>query len=149
MNVYNRLAVLSIDEVVAHITGHLHGRKARIMLNGQSVGVTSVRLRTFALAHQAGRLCCAGCGMPAAFFAIERNAYGDQTLNPHLNLYGMRAQDVQDGVEVLFTHDHILARGLGGADHVNNTQPMCSPCNAAKAVGEQKLVDERKAKKDV
>ena len=38
MNVYNRLAVLSIDEVVGHIVEHMQSRKARILLSGQSVG---------------------------------------------------------------------------------------------------------------
>lgn len=38
-----------------------------------------------------------------------------------MNLWGK----TNDGGEVLFTHDHILARGLGGSDKLDNMQTMC------------------------
>jgi hypothetical protein len=56
-----------------------------------------------------------------------------------MNLYGMK-----DGNEVLFTHDHILARGLGGADDLTNSQTMCSPCNGNKSKAEGKEANRRR-----
>lgn len=53
----------------------------------------------------------------------------------HLNLYGVREDE-----DVLFTHDHKLARALGGADNLSNAQLMCSPCNGKKSKGETKEV---------
>lgn len=34
---------------------------------------------------------------------------------------------------MLFTKDHIHPRSKGGANSLKNYQPMCSPCNGAKA----------------
>jgi hypothetical protein len=44
---------------------------------------------------------------------------------------------------VLFTHDHTLARGLGGADAIENTTTMCSPCNQKKSRLEGALANRR------
>lgn len=60
----------------------------------------------------------------------------------HLNLWG-----VKDGEEVLFTHDHVLARGLGGKDNLDNTQTMCCYCNWEKGDLEAILANELKEKK--
>jgi translation initiation factor 2 gamma subunit (eIF-2gamma) len=143
MNTYVRHGLVSLDEAIPHIAQHLSTRdKLRVEIQGHRVGVTSLRLKTFARDHaKPGGLCCIACGLQATFFAIEADAFNVQALDkPHLNLYG-----VKDGVEVLFTHDHILARGLQGRDHISNTQTMCSPCNAEKAKGEQAEIDRIRA----
>lgn len=36
-----------------------------------------------------------------------------------------------------FTVDHIIPRSLGGANNIDNYQPMCAPCNFAKGNGVQ------------
>lgn len=77
------------------------------------------RLRNFA----ENGIRCASCGIEGEFFASER--YPGQ--NPHLNLYAMR-----DGDEVLMTRDHIIPKSKGGANHIDNYQPMCAPCNQRK-----------------
>jgi hypothetical protein len=82
---------------------------------------------------------CKGCGMKATHFAVEDFRGSNQRV-PHANLYGMD----RDGTEVLFTHDHKLARALGGDDNLNNTQVMCSPCNTKKSIVEQGRLEKKK-----
>lgn len=144
MNTYIRHGRVELPEAMARITEHLHSRdKVRVEVQGHQVGVTSLRLKTFARDYQAGNgwLKCVTCGLHASFFAIEVDAYNVQALDkPHLNLYGVN----EAGEEVLFTHDHTLARGLKGRDHISNTTTMCSPCNAEKAKGEHREVERRR-----
>lgn len=144
MNTYVRHSKIEIAEVVPRIAEHLSSRdKLRVELQGHRVGVTSLRLKTFARDHaKHGRLYCITCSLKATFFAIEVDAFNMQAQDkPHLNLYGV----TEAGEEVLFTHDHTLARGLKGRDHISNTETMCSPCNAEKAKGEQQAIDRIRA----
>src|ERR1035437_5984742 len=53
----------------------------------------------------------------------------------HLNMWGVDDQNE----EVLFTHDHTHARGLGGRDILDNSETMCCFCNWEKGVQEQIL----------
>lgn len=136
MNTYIRHGVLTLLEVlpvlqVPRSTGKTH----REIINGWKVGVSSLRLRTFARdSADVSRLCCSACGLKATFFAVETFAKGNQEI-AHLNLYG-----VSGGKDILFTHDHTLARALGGMDSLSNTTTMCSPCNTfkSKAEGEER-----------
>ena len=141
MNRYIRYEVVPIPGFLKDIIDNRHNQDIRIQVSsGKWVGCTSNRLRTFAKGIDSdGKIRCVSCGIEATHFAVE--ASPNQS-NPHMNLYGMR-----DGGEVLFTHDHILARGLGGADNLSNTQVMCSPCNSKKSIEEGKeAVRRRKAK---
>lgn len=123
---YERHSVVELEpvfELVRQQRGRKH-RMARTPVNGVPVYVTSLRLRTFAFKG----IVCAGCGLVATHFAIERELSQAATgAGYHLNLYG-----VTDGEEVLFTHDHIVPRSKGGADGPSNTQTMCGPCNWSK-----------------
>jgi hypothetical protein len=104
--------------------------------NGKWVGVSSLRLKTFGRAFKRSvDLKCVGCGCKATHFAVE-SSLGQE--RPHLNLYG-----IKDGKEILFTHDHILARSLGGDNNLHNTQLMCSPCNFNKSKAETKEYQRR------
>jgi len=40
--------------------------------------------------------------------------------------------DVYTDDLIMMTVDHIVPRSRGGADHINNYQPMCEPCNSSK-----------------
>jgi cytochrome c553 len=94
----------------------------RVKLHGHEVRVKSLRLKNFAKSHA-----CCDCGLVATHFAVEEN--GSEW---HINLWAERP-----GMkEMLFTHDHTLARSLGGADTEENTTTMCAKCNHKKAVGE-------------
>lgn len=151
MTQYNRHAVVSIDEVIRAVVNqwmNLDPSKAK-MSTGHRVGVTSLRMKTFGRAAVLGNMCCVGCGLEPQFFAVETFARSKDQSSPHVNLYG-----IDGDREILFTHDHILARSLGGADNLKNSQVMCSPCNSKKSVGEgrlreQQLIIKKAAKKQL
>lgn len=112
-------------------------KRVRGVLNGMSVNLRSLRLRTFA----AKGTKCVVCGREATHFAIERDtSHTESDVGYHLNLWGVN----EAGEEVLFTHDHIVARGLGGKDHFDNTQTMCGPCNWDKGKVEQQEAERRR-----
>jgi 5-methylcytosine-specific restriction endonuclease McrA len=127
---YDRHSIAPVEEVLDHVRRHLtvRDRRARVEINGQLVKVTSLRLRTFAIKG----VVCVRCGAVGTFFALERNL-ADAAAGKlfHLNLY--------TADEMLLTHDHILARSLGGPDHIDNTQPMCRRCNTEKGEIEQRI----------
>lgn len=132
---YVRHSIVPIPDVVAAVLSvDRHHKKMKGEFNGQTVGISSLRLRTFA-SHGTT---CVHCGLEGAHFAIERNLADEKNNAPyHLNLYGIN----EKGEEVLFTHDHILARALGGKDVIDNTQTMCCFCNWTKGDDERILVD--------
>lgn len=109
-------------------------------IHGYVVSLKGVRLET--LGNQP--LCCSNpeCTHKPAFFAIEKFHSSKAGLYSqyHLNLYGID----EKGREVLFTHDHTLARGLGGPDSVENTTMMCLPCNTQKSKLEGKLINRKR-----
>jgi len=92
-----------------------------IKLQGHRIKSESQRYKLF---KQKGTTCVC-CGLEAAYFKLERFP-NDKTF--HLNLYAI---DV-DGDEVLFTKDHIIPKGHGGGNTLENYQTMCSPCNTDK-----------------
>jgi 5-methylcytosine-specific restriction endonuclease McrA len=124
MQKYIRSSVVSISEVLPLIKSP----NKRAIIGGESVKVEGVRLKTF----QKKGTVCSCCGLKAKYFAVERSI-GQETY--HLNLYGKK-----NGKEVLFTHDHTLARALGGKNDMSNTTTMCTECNAKKAVFESEAV---------
>lgn len=140
MTQYNRHAVAPISEVVAAIRAGWDEKKPKMTYEGFTFNVSSLRLRTFCLDHELGTFVCAGCGLVPSFFSVDSFVRGTQG-SYHVNLYGVR-----DGQEILFTHDHIVARSLGGADDLSNTQTMCAPCNSNKGKQELKLLEAQRAK---
>ena len=127
---YERIGILPLEVVFPYIEKYYEEpRREKAQIGEFFVNVSSLRLKTF---FKCGPE-CACCAIKASFFAVERspgvNGY-------HLNLYGLN----QEGKEILFTHDHILARGAGGQDHISNTETMCGPCNWEKGALEQKMI---------
>ena len=98
-------------------TGPNSREKIKAMVDGVEVKVSSLRLRCFALYG----ITCSACLLQATHFNIEANT-GDQW---HLNLYAG---------DILFTHDHTLARSAFGKDVIENVTTMCSPCNHKKSL---------------
>lgn len=132
---------LSPDEVLPLITSH-HKSVLRPELHGVPCNLSGLRLFTF----KDKGLKCVNCGIEGSFFAIERSpnlsVVNRDAFNPdpyHLNLYAVGDR----GQEVLMTHDHILARCLGGKDVPDNAQTMCEPCNAAKGRQEQIVLGQK------
>jgi hypothetical protein len=117
---YERIGVLSLEEVFPHIEKHFYDfGKRKVQIREFYVNVQSLRLKTF---FRSG-VQCPCCTNKGSFFAVERS-YGSLG-GYHINLYGVDAENN----EVLFTHDHIIARGLGGEDNIGNSRTMCGPCN--------------------
>lgn len=83
----------------------------------------SMRLRTYTKGTD-----CVVCGLKGAFFASERQSL-QATSKYHYNLYGYN----EKGEEVMMTSDHIIPKSKGGVNGLKNRQPMCYPCNQAKA----------------
>lgn len=138
MGTYIRLAIVDIPTIIKLIKIG-NGKKTKATIDGNTIGVCSTRLQTFARgARGTGNIVCCACGLQAKYFAIETFARG-QEHSPHANLYGEL-----NGKEVLFTHDHTLARSLGGVDNLSNTTVMCSPCNSLKSVSEGKESEYRR-----
>ena len=79
----------------------------------------NLKLKTFL---QKG-IFCYRCGLKGEYFAIERDL-NNGTYKVQLNLYNGN---------MLFNHDHIKARSLGGQDSINNTCTMCERCNNKKS----------------
>ena len=148
MNNYTRRMVLPIDEVIGYINQRIDAESMygcslprRSVIHGFEVGVSSIRLRTFA--RDAGNLRCAHCGLEGKFFSVD--SHQNQLAYTHLNLYAVNDK----GKEVLMTCDHILARGLGGADDLSNTQILCNVCNSAKSKQESRISNEIRRELDV
>lgn len=121
--VYTRFGrKLEIGEVLPFIPTE------RISFLGQEIKLESLRLECFAKKGTS----CSVCGLQAQFFALEKNKKDKTTNNYHLNLYGY--DDAQK--EVLFTHDHTIARSNGGKDSFDNVTTMCGPCNWLKGADE-------------
>lgn len=117
---YERIGTLPIETVLPYIEKHFNDyQKIRVHISDYYVNVSSLRLKSFFF-HGTS---CSCCENKASFFAVERNFGTDSPY--HLNLYGID----KDGTEILFTHDHILARSLGGTDTIDNTRTSCGPCN--------------------
>lgn len=111
-----------------------------MVVGGVTLSLEGLRLQTFA----SSELCCSdpNCETKPEYFAIERtlDSTHPEFSRFHLNLYGVN----KNGYETLFTHDHTLARALGGADDRENTTLMCGPCNFRKARVEGKEVVRRR-----
>jgi len=124
---YERLGIVTIDEVLA-----VKDQETYVFL-GEQVKLTSLRMQTFL--HK-GTVCSA-CGREAAYFAVERHWSRQEghSNTYHLNLYGLGVEEN----EILYTHDHTIARALGGKDQISNTETMCSHCNNSKSVCENKI----------
>jgi len=108
----------------------LIGSPTSVELDGDRVSVSSLRMRCF---KESG-LVCVRCGLVGMKFAKEKSHPKESGY--HLNLY---AADF-DGREVLMTHDHIVPRSKGGANHISNVQTMCAPCNSKKGNGSLRAV---------
>jgi hypothetical protein len=150
MNRYIRHGTATFDEIIPAVLENWAApanMKKRLELQGFKMGIGSLRLVTFARAFRDhGCIKCVQCGAEASFFSIDSFPSASAIPSVHLNLFGIK-QTPLGPEDLLFTHDHILARGLGGADDLENTQVMCSVCNSKKGTIEGKLVEKLRKEK--
>lgn len=121
---YFRKSKFSIQEVLSQITPL--NSKQKVLFEDTFVKMNSERYHLFSKS-----LTCVCCGLEGQFFGLEtivdkKGNFIQGTF--HFNLYAID----NDGNEVLMTKDHIIPRSKGGADHLDNYQTMCSPCNSKK-----------------
>jgi len=109
----------TIDEILSLIGTEPSAYITALDGNTYKVGTKSLRLLTF---KNTG-VVCPFCGITATHFTIS---YQAKSLNYHLNLFSN---------DILFTHDHIVARSKGGKDDLSNTRTMCGPCNWGRGDG--------------
>lgn len=143
---YSRLGTLSIEEGMAILRAHQSRPpselKERVEIMGQMVALGGMRIQSFSQKE----LCCSSeeCGLKAAFFAVEKGEAKRKgrvnRSNYQLNIYGIN----ECGAEIEFTHDHTLARGLGGEDQLDNISIMCLRCNQRKSYYEHQEMIRRK-----
>jgi 5-methylcytosine-specific restriction endonuclease McrA len=69
---------------------------------------------------------CQACGLVGTEMYLERDRSTKEG-RAHFNLYA-----IEDGRQVLFTKDHILASSNGGPDRMDNLQTYCEICNLLK-----------------
>lgn len=125
---YIRLKKSDINETLKAIKNDDSGQKNRTLFQNELVKLGSLRLKTFARCGTT----CSDCGLKASYFAFEKS---NSDIFYHLNLWGVN----EKGQEILFTHDHTIARGLGGSNKLENTTTMCVVCNQKKSVIESEL----------
>lgn len=125
-----KIGSLPADKVL-HLISDQGGTKADLLMTPEGckdsivlvrVGVSSLRLRCFKRSPV-----CVKCGRIGNVFVAEKSVEND--VSPHLNLYAK----LPDGSMVLMTHDHIIPKSRGGANHISNAQTMCAPCNHKKS----------------
>jgi len=96
---------------------------SRIELDGHLISTNSDRYKLYITKG----CTCVRCGLKATFWALQDNSGKHTNQQLHLNLYG-----VNNGRVIMMTKDHILPKFRGGADHIDNYQPLCETCNKAK-----------------
>lgn len=122
-NLYVRHSTFTLEEVLPLIPMPGSGKNLYANYSGKVVRMDRLKYQTFV---KSGTV-CSGCGLLGEFFALETHHSRDSSSQYHLNLYGLRNKE-----EVLFTRDHIIPRGKGGRDVLENLQTMCATCNTLK-----------------
>lgn len=144
MSTYVRHAIAPLDVIIPEIMAQWDNPRARMTYGAWEFNIHSLRLKTFCRAAYQNQLVCSCCKLEAEYFAVESFARNSDNSSVHVNLYGRKP----DGKEVLFTHDHTLARALGGTDNLSNTTVMCFWCNNKKGQAEGVLVKFRRKEKE-
>ncbi len=106
------------EVTVPQLTQKIGDQRARI--KGLKIKVCSNKFLMF----KSKGTSCIACGLEGRFFAVERS---NITGSLHVNLYARL-----DNSEVLMTRDHIIPKSKGGLGGLDNSQPLCFPCNQKK-----------------
>ena len=71
---------------------------------------------------------CVACGIEGTHVVKWLDSYAAEHAL-HMDLFATR----DDGTEIMMTMDHHIPKSKGGPTSVDNLDPMCYPCNYAKA----------------
>lgn len=115
----------SIEAVLSFVTMLTRKKQKRYEVDKISYEVKMHSRRYAMFLHN---ISCVRCGIIGEFFMLERMTDAPPR-NAHFNMYGL---DKITREKVLMTKDHIIPRSVGGADHPDNYQTMCSVCNQDK-----------------
>lgn len=96
--------------------------KEKCFLKGQRISKASGSALFVRSQHN---LKCVCCGLKADKWL----AFESKSQYPVLNLYGRNS----DGLDILFTQDHIIPKVFGGNDFLQNLRVMCSVCNGTRS----------------
>lgn len=122
--VYQRKETYSVEAVLSkRVEPYILDAKSMVDFDGDLMRMNSSRYQVFDIKG----LKCSFCNLTGSFFAKEKT--GGIKLIYHFNLYAIN----EFGEEVLMTKDHIIAKSLGGINHIDNYQTACTKCNGKKA----------------
>lgn len=97
-------------------------------IDGHTVRLNKLKYHTFIRDYYEGRFCCSSCGAQPTHAVVFGTRHSPEKF---INFFTL-----ENNREVLFTHDHTLARALGGKNELSNTTTMCETCNGQKSVFE-------------
>lgn len=117
---YTRIATLTVPEMLVMVHSD-PDRSGTANVQGWPVRVTGERLMNF----KVNGTTCVTCGLEGTHAIVEAPNWSEEF---HINLYGADGS----GNEVMLTRDHIHPKSKGGGDGLENSQPMCEPCNVRK-----------------
>ena len=118
-----RKQIYTIQEVHSQVRPYIPRQPNLVIYDGDEMDLESQRYAVF----KRDKCICIKCQLEAAYYAKEKSKGQENAKRWHFNLYG-----IKDGKEILFTKDHIVPKSLGGKDHLDNYQTMCSICNHRK-----------------
>lgn len=126
---YERLAIVSLETVFSNM-GKIIKVEGKPIAKGEGIAKreeVAIRSRRYKCYSRKG-VKCVRCGIEGHYFAVERSKNCPPNTRYHLNLYHLS----EDKREIMLTVDHRCPKSRGGADSIENLQPMCAPCNFAK-----------------
>lgn len=123
-----RNGIYTIEQVLSkRVDVRVRDENSRVDFDGDLIKMNSHRYEVFDVKG----LKCVCCGIEGSYFVKEKSI---GSIGYHFNLYALDS----NGSERLMTKDHIVAKKLGGKDHISNYQPMCTKCNKEKGILSQK-----------
>ena len=99
-----------------------------ISIGEHQVRINRLKYKTFVRDYYEGKFCCSCCGIQPSHAVVFGTT---QSAEKFINFFAL-----DRGKEILLTHDHTIARALGGKNELDNTTTMCEHCNAQKSVFE-------------
>jgi len=126
---YERLAIVPLETVFTNM-GKIIKVEGKEIAKGEGIAKreeVAIRSRRYKCYSRKG-VKCVRCGIEGHYFAVERSKNCPPNTRYHLNLYHLS----EDKREIMLTVDHRCPKSRGGADSIENLQPMCAPCNFAK-----------------